>query len=557
MDYGGYADGPPTPSDASEEEQVCQDPLVDKLGDNAIVQAVRDADSVRQLLLQGTPIVAEGMFAAAESLHLDTLELLLDAGASPNMRLDVAMASGRRDAEKDLESRDFPPTFRPDWREWYPIQFAAHARTVHGEDRVRRAAIIALLLKRGADAYALYRQPLRPPKPFPFPGEEDVDERELSTEEDPYAVGAGIDHSLPETRPSGFRSVIHSILEDGGYVKPFFDDSDFKLDLEHQDPQGRTLLLSACRSGLGADAVVEGVLEDVHWSTETGGYKRNPFTASDKTLSIFQTLLNRGADLRAIDNSGKHVLHHLLEAQDPHSQSWRPPIVRDSLRWALSHMQTLINQADNHGTYPLHAALQRWRRYPVNNWHTEAAGLASAVDDLLTAGANPLVRDGRGNTALHYLADDGLAEQMQGEETRRLFKLFLDRGVDVNARNRSGRTALEMFLDDSGAMEQSRIRNNLTQYSKGGMPTIEEIDIEILGWFDGAGVRWTERVSKGRSLLHIIAKHPTRKAGSRSNFLLAKGVDPMVKDDDGQTALDVASTCNNQKVLLALSAVAK
>ena len=287
MDYGGYADGPPTPSDASEEEQVCQDPLVDKLGDNAIVQAVRDADSVRQLLLQGTPIVAEGMFAAAESLHLDTLELLLDAGASPNMGLDVAMASGRRDAEKDLESRDFPPTFRPDWREWYPIQFAAHARTVHGEDRARRAAIVALLLKRGADAYALNRQPLRPPKPFPFPGEEDVDERELSTEEDPYAVGTGIDHSLPETRPSGFRSVIHSILEDGGYVKPFFDDSDFKLDLEHRDPQGRTLLLSACRSGLGADAVVEGVLEDVHWSTETGGYKRNPFTASDKTLSIF------------------------------------------------------------------------------------------------------------------------------------------------------------------------------------------------------------------------------------------------------------------------------
>lgn len=557
MDYGGYTDGPPTPSDASVEEQVQQDPLVDKFGDNAIVQAARNADSVQQLLSQGTPIAAEGVFVAAESLHLDTLELLLDAGASANMRSDVATAPGRRDTEKDLESRDFSPTFRPDWHEWYPIQFAAHAGTAYGEDRTRRAAIVALLLKRGADAYALYPQPLRPPNPFPFPGEEDIDERELGTEEDPYAVGTGIDHSLPETRPSGLRSVIHSILEDGGCVKPFFDDSYFKLDLEHRDPQGRTLLLSACRSGLGADALVEGVLEDVHWSTETGGYNRNPFTASDKTLSIFQTFLNRGADLCAVDNGGKHVLHHLLEAQDPHSQSWRPPIVCDSLRWALSHTQTLINQADNHGTYPLHAALQRWRRYPVNNWYTEAAGLASVVDDLLTAGANPLARDGRGNTVLHYLADGGLAEQMEGEETRRLFKLFLGRGVDVNARNRSGRTALEILLDDSGSMEQSRIRNNLTQYGKGGIPTIEEIDIEVFGWFDGAGVRWTERVSKGRSLLHIVAKHPTRKAGSRSNFLLGKGVDPTVKDEEGQTALGVASACNNQKVLLALSTVAK
>lgn len=188
-------------------------------------------------------------------------------------------------------------------------------------------------------------------------------------------------------------------------------------------------------------------------------------------------------------------------------------------------LSDVINQVDNHGTYPLHAASQRWRRYPVSNWHIEAAGLASAVDDLLTAGANPLARDGRGNTTLHYLADDGLAEQMQWEETRRLFKLFLDRAVDVNARNRSGRTALEILLDDSGAMERSRIRNNLTQYGKGGMPTVEEIDIEILGWFGGASVRWTERVSKDCSLLHIVAKHPTRKAGSRSNFLLAKGVD--------------------------------
>ena len=103
----------------------------------------------------------------------------------------------------------------------------------------------ALLLKRGADAYALYRQPLRPLNPFPFSGEEDIDKRELGTEEDPYAISTGTNHPLPETRPSSLRSVIHSTLEDGGYVKPFFDDSDFKLSLERRDPQGRTLFFSA------------------------------------------------------------------------------------------------------------------------------------------------------------------------------------------------------------------------------------------------------------------------------------------------------------------------
>ena len=540
------------PSPGSEDLQEWQDPLVAKFGDNILVQAAREPERVRQLLTEGHAVTANAMFAAIECKALNTLRLFLSSGASPNLRSDAA-GSTYVGVREGWASADFTPTFCTEKNEWYPLQHAAHVWTLHDEDRDRRVAMIGLLLNRGADIYALYRQPLRRPEPFPFPGEEETDQQELAPEEpeseDVHGVGADHEASSPSTVPRtyGVRSVIHSIFEDGGCVQPILDHAGTRLDLEHRDPQGCTLLLSVCRSALGADAASDGVLEDVRWSTETGAYKRDPFPTSEATPSLFHALRMRGADLNAVDRNRKHVLHHLLEAQDPVSKSWRPPMIRNSLQYGLTKLPHLINQPDRHGTYPLHSALQRWRRYPINNAFTKAAGLETVIDDLLAADADPLVRDGRGNTALHYLADDRLAVQLQGEQHRRLFRVFLGRGVDINARNRSGRSALEMLLDDNGERAESLIRQNLLLSRN--MPPLEDIEAEVFGMFDEAGVRWTEQDSKGRTLLHIVAKHPTPNAALRTKSLLAKGVDPKIADNDGKTALNVATESANQPVL--------
>jgi ankyrin repeat protein len=89
------------------------------------------------------------------------------------------------------------------------------------------------------------------------------------------------------------------------------------------------------------------------------------------------------------------------------------------------------------GTYPLHAALQRLRRYNYRNAYVDFAELESAVDELVSAGANPSARDRRGNTALHYLAV-GLADESVKEGEKRLFHLFLDLGVDIDVPNKAG-----------------------------------------------------------------------------------------------------------------------
>src|ERR1700753_154512 len=81
-----------------------QENLARKFGLNVLVQAARQPCRVRQLLSEGTAITADAMFAVSECLQLESLELLLDAGADPNGRLDAATVRRRRETK---DSRRF------------------------------------------------------------------------------------------------------------------------------------------------------------------------------------------------------------------------------------------------------------------------------------------------------------------------------------------------------------------------------------------------------------------------------------------------------------------
>lgn len=55
-------------------------------------------------------------------------------------------------------------------------------------------------------------------------------------------------------------------------MKPILDFQGQSLYLENRDQQGRTLLLSACRSVLGADASINTSVADVGWDFELPYY---------------------------------------------------------------------------------------------------------------------------------------------------------------------------------------------------------------------------------------------------------------------------------------------
>ncbi|KAI1166788.1 hypothetical protein F5B18DRAFT_604187, partial [Nemania serpens] len=95
--------------------------------------------------------------------------------------------------------------------------------------------------------------------------------------------------------------------------------------------------------------------------------------------------------------------------------------------WLIRTRRLLIGK-DKLGNTPLHLALRpRAGRY----------GSTAEAAELLRAGADPLLADGEGNSSLHIIACS-----LHQAEFHELFKDFLNRGCDINARNKRGETPL-------------------------------------------------------------------------------------------------------------------
>ena len=534
------------------------DPVILKFGDEDLVTAFADPDRVQKLVEQGHAVTPNAVLAACYTANAKTLEVLLSAGGDPNSRLPGADRKHAQ-VEDGWAGTDVTSNIGTDKREWYPLQHAATAPLdAYGANKERRATAMTALLNYKPNLYETFRQPIWRPDPFPFPPEDTTDDDDFhdanetpssdisDTSEDEYIKSFDVVDGEWQRKPIpecgyGLRSVLHSLLEDGAYIKSILEHPNLDLDLEREDSQGRTLLHSACRNAVGADATLDAVVEDLNQRA-----KNTPLIAPGET-SLFHTLRKRGSNLTAQDCNGRNILHHLFEARTPFPHSWRPPLIQKTLHYVLRHVPTLVNQPDRHGTYPLHVALQRLLGHNVTSIWLKDSPLEPVVQDLLDAGAEPAVRDSRGNTALHYLADNGLAEQWLSEGARTLCRYFCEHRVDVNVRNNNGRSALEILMDDNGKIHDRRWSHQFA--SKIKPPSLDQIDGEVLDMLDRAGARWTEQDSKGQSLLHFVARLPTKKAAFRTKYLLAKSVDPRLKDSKGRTVAGVAADFGNKIVL--------
>ncbi|EEP76426.1 predicted protein [Uncinocarpus reesii 1704] len=462
-------------------------------------------------------------------------------GAHPNMRAAAArpanegVASDWATRDGDIFFRDTHHKLQNECLEWFPLQAAAHSPESRYSywDKDRQLGAMRYLLEKGADPYALYRAPLERPNVYRYPGET-FDEKLEPLKKEFVDISPAL---RPHFSMYGICSVIHSIFENGGQVLPFFDE-EFNLDIERRDPQGRTVLHSVCRSILGADAI----LGDVYRELEAE--KRDPLAASVYRPSLFHAFRLRNADMLAVDNKGKHILHHLFESPaDPGLHE--DPKIDDALLYTLTHLPQLVNQPDYHGNYPIHAALQSLRHVPYY-----FKNRLRRVEQLLAAGADPLACDGRGNTALHYLAATGFDDIAPKEPVRALFRKFAELGVDVNARNKVKRTAIEIFLDDENS---GRARNNDGQPSTKSFYGTFRHDayawVNLLDLFDEANTNWTESNANGQTLLHLVALQPTKAAVEHAEYLLAKGVDASAKDRDEKVAADIAEQYGRDEML--------
>ncbi|CAG8898330.1 unnamed protein product [Penicillium egyptiacum] len=461
------------------------------------------------------------LYDAVRDASVDSIESLLASGVNPNARVidwDPAVS--------DMQTV-LPPEFFSDEYQFPSLLRAAKSEVARSGtvEKRKTGRLMTALLEHGADPYALFPQFIRthPNVPY-FPGQppdeqwldEDVDlhgvrrthraavEKALRGERRRKMLEEGVpsnevedlidpnhlerdDDSAMEYEPrfprkEGTCSVIHAMLVKGHFVQPVIEFLGNRLDIERRDPQGQTLFLAACRSKIGLD------------------------------------------NLLAVDNYGQNALHHLLSCFN-RATGYEPLIIDISLKYLLKNCPSLINQPTKAGIYPLQLALRRmgcvysWseRDVPSTITHYE-----TAVYDLLAANADPLVCDSRGNTTLHYLRGTMLGESVRmGDEQRRLLQVFIDRGVDVKARNKDDATALELFFMTG--------YDGMSEDDFGDEEVFSDIGNEVLDAFEKAGYDIMAKDANKQSLLHLVAGLRSYHSDAWLILLQDKGLDPMAE----------------------------
>ncbi|KAJ5369177.1 uncharacterized protein N7496_008937 [Penicillium cataractarum] len=446
---------------------------VNNKGETCLSKAGTDIELIKMLLSHGAKVSPAAIFSAIELGNVELLEFFLSQGDLANKR--------RPDPETPERIHSLHRTWIP-IAQIYPLFHAATFKSnprgppENADHTPLRGRMMTALLKNGADPYATFVR-LHRVNDNSFKDEEELNEWDENSEE----------KWNPETC-----TVIHEILRAGDVVEPLLQLP--SLQVESRDDQGCTLIHCTC----GNERI---------WS-----------------------LIDRGADISAQDNSGKTIVHRLVQGQ-PSEQKI------STIRDLLTRDPRLVHMSDEAGDTPFHYVIR------ARDIQFEY------IDLLLEHGAEPVQPDSEGNTALHFLATKPFTHKERIQQ-------FLNHGLDINSRNTKGNTPLSRYLAHSALRP-------------GGMfwrtaETEARSDNDGLLFFKDLGADFLTTNNSGTSLLHVVAG---RKVGSRGYFredelkvpienlvqwfkyLMDMGLDPMLEDAQQRTSLDVAAACGNEHIL--------
>ncbi|KAI9150126.1 Solute carrier family 40 member 1 [Paramyrothecium foliicola] len=347
--------------------------------------------------------------------------------------------------------------------------------------------------------------------------------------------------------------VLHEIIEQGGIVQPFLELPD--LALEHRDPRGRTLLLSACGSRQNPDMESEELyytsdVTDDEMLARLRGLKIKTSSMSSGSNdgitewgpTTVQVLLQKGASITARDHEQRNALHQLLGVQSLMGY--------ETMQLLLSKAPELLDHKDAAGDTPFHYAM---RRVSSSLWHPPSGPDTEALWELLEAGVDAHQRDRDGSNALHHLSK-WLAHKSWREEVwedvQQLFDHFVSLGLPINGRNNNGETPIFSFLlHQIEHIDKERHCRGEEQRHTGALEFLKK-----------AGADFFARSPTGETLLHVVARFERLRCSEAFlereramvacfRWLLEQGLDPLAEDDQSRACLDIAAVKGNKDIL--------
>ncbi|KAH0491001.1 hypothetical protein TgHK011_002447 [Trichoderma gracile] len=454
-------------------------------GQSCLACAQHNVDMIHFLVGHGAVANVDSIFAAIESGNVNVLRALLSGGVDPNTRRDVS-------SEGLHERRSYNLQLEP--QEVFPLYYAAmqlspgwHATDNAYEEFAKREDIVRVLLQHGADPFAKF----------------------LKNDREPVnADNVSVAHTPTIDVPKGWTecTLLHEAIHSGIVADVFFELP--SLDVNRRDAKGRTLLHMMCE--------IRGSPDNGGPDHIIGSYTKYHGSNLKERVAVFERLLSLGADLEATDNFGRNVLHYMLAGEVDIESN----VFRNFFAYALAKAPSLMNQPDGNGETPFHSAVARAVR-------KNATG---AAEMLLQAGADHTVVNNNGDTLLHILGR-GLAIAA----LRTLFETLVNRGLDINARNNRGETALFSFYGCP------KTNANARYFAEPDRPSGEHTTALLVK----LGGNFSARDERGRGLLHVAAGGDVE----RFRELMDLGLDVMAEDHAQQTAIDAAAACGNREIL--------
>ncbi|RKK93363.1 hypothetical protein BFJ71_g9698 [Fusarium oxysporum] len=421
----------------------------------------------------------------------------LSMGADPNSQPEKARELLSA-IEPGWDGRDPPPQFEEYGEQFQPpIYCAASHLNNSTKGKSEKAQMVFPLLRHGDDLYQEFPQALYSPdrssKPrAPFPGEDPpctsfpefpTEANSLDWEEENQHPHFSDDEWENEERAPawGARHVIHAIIEDGGCLTPLIEYPGFlaSLNLEHRDPQGRTLLLSACRSAAGADPDKHGTYP-LHAALRRMRLYPDPdympAVRLGEPLGCVQEILRMGADPRAKDGKGNTALYYLDD--DDLTGVWlgtgKRQIFYELLKDGCSQDINMPNNAgrtvaefifDDNGRMEdekmgNHGECSRSHDADFRNWQDVDHKVFTALDD---AGIDWRAKTSESGNLLHLVARSGLSQERLIWRSQ----FLVDKGIDPTAPDADVWTARK--IAEHYILNKFRFYEELGKLERGGV----------------------------------------------------------------------------------------